>query len=153
MPDSIKLWTQQGDDWDLTDAKRRIDVTRSEYAKTHPHYVERVGRLARLVGTDQFVWCIDESSEFAFARPEPKYEWLIEIERGRILGYVQDDPWSQYIDGADLQIEEIFSTSRPSETGVSYLVKFPLLDAELIRPAWDLKDGRRPRGWRPSPSR
>ena len=138
----IRLWTQQGHGFDLTSG--RIDLSRSQYA-TMVGYADKIGELARLVGTDQFIWCIDETDEFAFARPEPMYEHLIAVERDRILGYVRNDAWSAYIHGGERA--DVFSKTRPAGVSVSSLVGFPLSRAELID-KWDLSRGKRRKDWR-----
>lgn len=149
MMDTIRLWTHQGDDWDLTGKKGLIDHTFSQYAKSHPLYVARIGELARLVGTDQFVWCVDEAGarEYVYSESQPFYEWEIEVERSRILGYIQDGPWYEYVKGAELNLGEIFSKSEPLAKRFSYLVESPLSETELPR-YWDLKQGKPPRDWR-----
>ena len=151
MPDKIRLWTQQGDDFDLMGKSGPIDVTRSQYAKTHPRYLEQIGNLARLVGTDQFLWCFDETGQMVYLESQPLFEWLIAVKAGRILGYVHTADWSEFIQGADPRIDAMFSKSRPAASDLTYLVEFPLSGTELID-YWDLKKGRPPSGWRPRPS-
>lgn len=147
----IRLWTQQGKDFDLTDKGGRLDPSRSQYAGANadstPDYCDRLKALFDLVGTDQFIWCVDSTSHLEWYRPEPLFEWLIEVEQSAILGYVRDDPWSDYITGKTRELANSFSRSRPTDSTYSVLVQFPLLPA-AIKDRWDLET-KPPTSWRP----
>jgi len=73
------------------------------------------------------------------AREFPRYEfvkpveWKIEVHDNRILGFVDDKRWDEYLKGTGSLARGVFSHSCPPahEHEYSVLVKFPLRKEEL----------------------
>jgi hypothetical protein len=148
MAEPIKLLTQQGKSFDLLGKTGPVDVSRSEYARTHPLYLDCRRALDAVVGKSQYLWCIDARESFVYV-PERKVEWLIEVDESAILGYVQDDPWEDFILGKRADLGDGFSRTRPAGDAIQMLVRFPFVSTEIVN-WWDLEKGKPPlRGRRP----
>ncbi len=73
-----------------------IDPERSTFLETLPHYRHARDQLVRLLGTDQFVWCLedDEARRGGWRRHwRDRAEWEMCIEASDILALVDSDVW------------------------------------------------------------
>ena len=60
-------------------------------------------------------------------------EWEIGVHRDRILGYVNDDRWDQFLKDGEYLPSGVFSACHPQTPNSSVLVAFPLRQEELVR--------------------
>lgn len=109
-----------------------LDSAQSPYADCYHDYPKKRHELARLVGTDMFLWCIPASCKFDFFEHVKLVEWKIRVSDERILGFVNDSRWFQYLEGKDDLPRSAFSASNPPTEKYSILVKFPLRRDELV---------------------
>lgn len=123
--------TRHSEDFDLlSDA---LDRRRSPYAESYSDYPTRCQHLASLVGSDTFIWCIPGRHKFRAYEHEKPVEWVINVSEERILGFVDEARWYQYLAGGDHLAGSVFSTSRPPSEEYSVLVAYPLRREELVR--------------------
>jgi hypothetical protein len=106
----------------------------SPYAQSYDEYSVKCEKLAKLVGTDSFLWCIPKEIQFEHYEHCKPVEWEISVDDNRrILGFVDDCLWFQYLNEGGLLPINIFSCRQPPSSAYSVLVKFPLLKVEIIR--------------------
>ena len=109
-----------------------LDPAQSPYAECYDEYTKKRHELARLVGTDMFLWCIPAKHKFDFFENVKLVEWKIRVSDNRILGFVNDSRWFQYLEGKDDLPRSAFSASNPPQEKYSVLVEFPLKREELV---------------------
>lgn len=111
---------------------RWIDPRRSCYARLYPGYPEMVEVLGKRVGTDQFLWAVEEEREMPYSPTKP-VEWVVSVLRDRVLGYVNDDLWNEYLRGEQVLLDQrCFERQRPVTGDFSVLLSFPLRDNEIV---------------------
>ena len=85
-------------------------------------YVQRRSELAKLIGTEQFIWCVPVERGFGYYELDKPVEWTICVSPNRILGYVNVDRWSQFFQGNVASLRGIYSDlDRGAEEGMGYL--------------------------------
>lgn len=111
-----------------------LNRSRSPYAESYDEYPVKCENLAKLVGTNSFLWCIPKEIQFEYYEQAKPVEWEINVNNSRrILGFVNDCIWLQYLNKGGLLPINVFSSSQPPSSDYSVLVKFPLLKEERIR--------------------
>ena len=105
----------------------------SPYAESYDEYPVKCENLAKLVGTNAFLWCIPKEMPFEYYEQAKPVEWEINvIDNERRLGFINDCIWHQYLKKGGLLPINVFSSSQPPSSDYSVLVKFPILKEELI---------------------
>ncbi len=131
----LRLLTRHPEDFDILSSD--IDPARSLYAEHNPRYASRVRALYAGLGIRTAIWTVHENQSFqAFESGKP-LEYLLEVQPGRVVAYVDEGSWSYYVLGQA-------ATFRYSRTPATYqytsiLVAPPLIPAEV-------KEVRRYRG-------
>lgn len=125
------LKTRQSEDFDPL--RGPLDRSRSPYAESFDDYPAKCADIAALVGTDSFLWCYPEKRPFQFYEGVKPVEWVINVSDNRVLGFVDDERWFQYVKEGDYLPRSVFSASRPPVDEYSVLVNFPLRKEELVR--------------------
>ncbi|HDZ36948.1 MAG TPA: hypothetical protein ENH62_01450 [Marinobacter sp.] len=110
----------------------RVDRRRSPFVEGYPDYPEKVLALARILDTDQFLWAVDAARGFRGYEMCKPVEWEVNVSQGRVLGYVDDDPWFAFLEGKCSTFPCCFSKDRPDSQSFSVLLPFPLRQDELI---------------------
>jgi len=109
-----------------------LDPKQSPYADCYPDYAKKRSKLARLVGTESFLWCISANQKFHVYGSDKPVEWEIKVDDNRVLGFVNDNIWFRYLEGNDSLPRTVFCASKPPAEEYSVLVKFPLKQEELV---------------------
>ena len=130
-PEVRLLRTRHATAFDLL-GSHLLDPARSPYTDYFTTYVECRATLSTVLGTNQFLWCIDATREFPYYEAFKPIEWLIRVSPERILGFVREVPWYRFLRGVALDIDQIYSPNQPGEAS-SILVPYPLRRDELVR--------------------
>ena len=121
-----------------------LDPSKSPYtlAYTREVYTAKRKVLHEHVGTSQFLWCIPASRSFPYYESQKPVEWCIDMEPSRVLGYVKEDRWSEFLAGREMEPDEFFSpTPKWADHEVSVLAAYPVKRDELIsRTVFDIRD-------------
>ena len=104
----------------------------SPYVGTYDDYPMKRRELAQLVGTESFLWCIPATRKFSCYEPDKPVEWEIKVHDNRVIGFVHEERWSQYLEGTYRLLRTVFSASTPPAAEYSVLVQFPLREEELV---------------------
>ena len=118
---------------DFDPSRGPLDRSRSPYAESFNDYPDKCTVLASLVGTDSFLWCYPMEYPFRFYECAKPVEWMINVSDNRVLGFVDDERWFQYVKDGDYLPRSVFSASGPPAKECSILVSFPLSKEELVR--------------------
>lgn len=110
-----------------------LDRSRSPYAESFDDYPDKCAVLASLVGTDPFLWCYPMKYRIRYYEGVKPVEWMIKVSGNRVLGFVDDERWLQYLKDGDYLPRSVFSAFRPPAKECSILVTFPLRKEELVR--------------------
>lgn len=115
----------------------KLDPAGSPYADWIRDYPQKRRKLACLVGTELFLWCLPAAREFPRFEEIKPVEWVIKVHANRILGFVDDERWKEYLEGTRSLHRGVFSTVGPPahEHEYSVLVKLPLRQEELVSKA------------------
>lgn len=131
MSELRTLLTRHSADFDLR--HDRLDPSRCPYEESCPGYVHRRSQLAKLIGTEQFIWCVPAERGFEYYESDKPVEWTICVSPDRIVGYVNVDRWSQFFQGNIASLNGIYSDlDRGAEERWDILVKYPLHDCEVL---------------------
>jgi hypothetical protein len=139
MKKSMKLKTRHPKEFRLCGESGALDPRRFDYAHIFGVNVYREKRriLADYLGTDdQFLWCIDGAEQFPDYEAQKPMEWLLEIGPERVVGYVNNDEWSWFLQNRRIAPEDF--ASRPEQGNpswhrwVSVLVAYPLHQQEVL---------------------
>ncbi|MHC4327506.1 MAG: hypothetical protein ACYSWW_05225 [Planctomycetota bacterium] len=96
------------------------------------NYVNKRKELGRLVGTNEFIFCIPLSCPFKFYESFKPVEWVIQIPDSRIRGYVHEQNWFDYLDGKKSNLEGVYFEDNPHGIEYSVLVDYPLQKDEIM---------------------
>jgi hypothetical protein len=110
-----------------------LDPSLFPYAEMYVDYNSRRMELGRLIGTNDFIWCIPATSTFKFYEVIKPVEWEIQVSNSRILGYVNDQEWFNYLDGRNSSLSGVYSRSSLSISDHSVLVSYPLTQNEIVK--------------------
>jgi len=138
--EGMKLKTRHSRDFRLCGESGKLDPSRSLYASSYPGVYEAKHKdLSDYLGTNQFLWCIDESEDFPRYESEKPMEWTIEIEESRRVGFVNDDRWLHFLENGHLPLSCFASKSgNPwGKASVSLLAAYRLRPHEII--GWRLR--------------
>lgn len=105
----------------------------SPYTESFHDYVQKRYELAQLVGTDQFIWCVDERCPLRHYESVKPIEWHIKVDVARILGFVSDHQWDAFLKGHADHADGVLSRVYPPGNGYSVLVRFPIRRDELVK--------------------
>ena len=125
-----RFLTRHAENFVLTNGQ--IDAARSPYAEQYPNYPQRAAALARVIGTDQFLWAVEAKRGFCFYEEIKPVEWEVIMSEERVLGYVDDEKWFAFVKGQYSTTPSCFSRNRLVGTSTSVLLPFPLRREELI---------------------
>lgn len=132
MSEPRTFLTRHSEDFDLRHDP--LDPSRCPYERSHPGYVQRRSKLAKLVGTEQFIWCVPVERGFEYYELDKPVEWTICVRPDRILGYMNVDRWSQFFQSNVTSLRGIYSDlDRGAEEGWDILVKYPLHDCVILK--------------------
>lgn len=109
-----------------------LDRSRSPYTESFNDYSDKCAVLASLVGADSFLWCYPVEHSFRSYESVKPVEWIINVSDKRVLGFVDDERWCQYLEDGNYLPQSVFSTSGSPAKECSILVSFPLNKEELI---------------------
>ena len=104
------LLTRHSEDFDLR--RDPLDLSRCSYEEFHPGYTARRSRLAEMVGTSEFLWCVPAERGFPYYEMIKLVEWTLRVTTDRILGYVHMDRWWKFFEGEDIPLGEIYYCRR-----------------------------------------
>jgi len=88
----MKLWTWHGRSFSITEG--HVDHTRSDYCQDVRGYTQAVARLGCMLGSDQFLWCLDYRVENPWPR---RVEWSLEVPDDAILAFVDTLVWERIL--------------------------------------------------------
>ena len=108
-----------------------LDPDLSPYAESYEDYKTKRQDLGRLVGTNDFIWCIPASRDFRHYEIIKPAEWVIQVRDSRILGYICDQNWFDYLEGRRSDLEGVYFQDNPPEYEYSVLVDYPLQQDEI----------------------
>lgn len=108
-----------------------LDPDLFPYADSYEDYRDKRQDLGRLVGTNDFIWCISASHNFRHYEIIKPVEWIIQVHDSRIRGYICDQSWFDYLEGRRPSLEGAYSTDNPPENEYSVLVDYPLQQDEI----------------------
>lgn len=112
----------------------KLDRNKSPYTRAFIDYSKKCDDLAKLVGTSNFIWCVHENEPFEEYDPTIPVEWLLDVQdENRILGYVDDKLWVEYLMNGGYLPNTTFSKFKPMSGKHSVLVLYPLLKKELMK--------------------
>jgi hypothetical protein len=135
----MKLKTRHPEEFRLCGECGALDPSRSAYAQgVPPGYLEKRRTLTEYLGiNDQFLWCIDDSERFPNYEQQKPVEWLIEVTSERIVGYVNEKAWGEFLNNKPIEPREF--VSKPGQGNlwatqpwVSVLVAYPLQPQEVL---------------------
>ena len=110
------------------------DLTRCGYEEFHPGYTARRERLAEVVTTSEFLWCVPAERGLPYYEQDKLVEWTLRMTTDRILGFVHVERWSEFFDGKDIPLADIYySPDPPADGEADVLVSYPFRDGEVIR--------------------
>ena len=104
----------------------RLDSDVFPYADCYPDYVDKRTELGQLMGTNDFIWCIPASRIFRHYEMIKPVEWIVQICDERILGYVHDQHWFDFLQGTRLSLKGVYTKKNPPQDEFSVLVQYPL---------------------------
>ena len=81
-----------------------------------------------------FLWCLPAARPFPRHEIAKPVEWVIKVRANRILGFVDDKKWDEYLKDKGPLDREVFAAVPPPahEHEYSVLVTFPLQKEELV---------------------
>jgi len=60
-------------------------------------------------------------------------EWTVRVPLERLVGYVDNDVWFEFLNDRSADVQRCYTKSRPSAENFSVLLPFPLFRCELLR--------------------
>lgn len=124
-----RFLTRHSHGFQLTEGQ--LDPGLSPHAR-NPDYAEKVSALARVVNAGQFLWPVEKASGFPFYEMSKPVEWEVIVPQERVLGYIDENEWLEFVKGKALTLPPCFSRDVPSCTPFSVLLSFPLNQHELV---------------------
>ena len=109
-----------------------LDPEKSPYTEGYEDYPAKRHLLGKSVGTDSFLWCISAERQFRYYEFEKPVEWKIRVADDRVLGYVNNDRWMQFLGGKTSSLDGVFSATDQPEGEHSVLVVHPLYCKEIM---------------------
>lgn len=92
----VQVSTWQGRDFSLVSG--HIDWKHSQYCRDFPRVRDCYPRLARRLGTDQFIWCYLNRSEYSYIRGSHRVEWVLSVPEADVLAFYDEAAWHRLID-------------------------------------------------------
>ena len=110
-----------------------LDPGLSPYADCYDDYPLKRKKLGCLIGTDSFLWCIPAQRKFRHYESAKPVEWEIKVSNTRVLGYVDDQRWHDFLEGRSFSIDKVYFKRTPPSNEYSVLVYHPLYREEIQR--------------------
>lgn len=110
-----------------------LDPNLSPYADSYTDYNSKRIELGRLIGTNDFIWCIPATRTFKFHEIIKPVEWEIRVSDNRILGYVDEQRWFDYLEGRISSLSGVYFRSSVPNSDYSVLVIYPLTQNEIVK--------------------
>jgi hypothetical protein len=111
----------------------KIEPDKSPYASMYTDYKSKRMEIGKLIGTNDFIWCIPLARSFKHYEKIKPVEWEIQVSNNRILGYVNDEEWVNYLEERSTSVSKIYYHSPPPASNYSVLVSYPLIQNEIVK--------------------
>jgi len=91
----MRLWTWQEPEQCLTCGC--VDLEQSEYCRDDPAIRDAYAELAKVVGTDQLIWCYVRDGEYSIFDCDTRLRWTLEVPDDGILRFTDDHIWNRIL--------------------------------------------------------
>ena len=92
----MQLWTWQEPDFSLTTG--HVDHAQSDYYKKVSGVPDAYAQLAKLLGTDQIIWCYVCRDEYDDLPHLTRIEWILDVPDDGILAIIDAFIWNKILD-------------------------------------------------------
>ncbi len=123
------LYTWHDETFELTSGT--IDWKRSSYWDSIPGLGKRYAAVSAKIGTREFLWCFAEATQHEYFETNKNVEWIILVDMGDILGYVETDAWEDFL-RRNPSRDDWFHGSCADLKDYIVIVRFPLSHEQLI---------------------
>ena len=123
---TIRVSTWQSSEFDIF--TKNVDLNRSPYAYLKD-YAKKVTAFYARLGIRSAIWCYADAMPQTTLTVCKPIEYLLEVADNRVVAYVDDGSWSEYINGR--QSDFSFATTTMPSASSSLIVATPLKREEV----------------------
>lgn len=128
----LTVYTWQGIDFDLK--SETLDQSKSRYADAVPCYLRKLESLNKIVRTNKYLWAFLRSDQHQYFEICKPVEWVLEVAKSEILGYLDNNKWEQYLRSEDHQdLEGVFQKEIITQRDQSVLIRHPFKETIIKR--------------------
>lgn len=130
----LTVYTWHGKDFDLK--SDTIDQSKSQYIRSIPNYLHKIEVLNQIVGSNLYLWAFLNSSQHKKYEICKSVEWVLEIEKADILGYVNTPIWENFLQSKnhkDQDLRQLFQQEVINHIDQSILVRHPIESTKIKR--------------------
>ena len=123
----VQVTTRHSEDFDVH--SETIDPAMSPYARTIRDYVARITAFYSKLRIRSAVWTTPATERPRYLETSKPVEYLLELEERRIVAYVNENAWSDYLYGRRDTFD--YSTTPTRYRMTSVLVATPITKTEV----------------------
>jgi hypothetical protein len=124
---TIRLTTRHSEEFDIyTDA---VDPCKSPYATSVKDYAAKVVAFYKRLGVRSAIWTAPEAERPKYLERHKTVEYLLEVGEDRVVAYVDELGWSDYLYGKQADFE--FSKT-PKTFGMTTILVAPPIKVEEV---------------------
>lgn len=124
---TIRVTTRHSEDFDI--CTNAVDPSKSPYAR-EPDYAAKVTALYQQLGVASAIWTTREADRPKYFEKCKPVEYVLEVDEGRVIGYVDELIWREYLCGERHDFTAFSKTPMKYET-TSILLSTPLTPADV----------------------
>jgi hypothetical protein len=124
---TIRITTRHGEDFDI--CAETVEPGKSPYARNVRDYTAKVMAFHAQLGVRSAMWTTPEAERPKYLERCKPVEYLLEVDEGRVVAYVDELSWSDYLYGRREDFD--FSKTPRQYAMTSILISTPIEKAEV----------------------